>query len=153
MRQKLWQRTQAMIQTYHLHTTTPVKMWPLEDLYLIRYIDMAQMNALGAILPPPDGWPVSSQNRARVLIDHELGDTDARLVFAHEVGHGICQHVGELSSLALGLLERHEREAWEVASLLLIPSRVVHEEREIGRIAAVCNVPEWLVELWPSIGG
>jgi len=153
MQYEVRQAVEAAIAHYDLHESTHVDLWPLDDLFLIRYLDMSGMEALGTILPPPNGWPVSVDNRARILIDHDLGTDDARIVIAHEIGHGFCQHVGSASSLALGMNDRHEREAWEVAAVLLIPERVIYEEQDVARIAAACSVPAWLVELWPSSNG
>lgn len=144
-------RSEAMniLSAYELHRNIPVRLDPLEDLFLIRHTDMEAYGLAGAILTPPLGWPVSPQNRARILVDYSLTEWEARLTIAHEIGHGICHHPGNLSSLSLGLEDKHERQAWEVAALLLIPQRVVYEEQEVSRVAAACMVPEWLVELWP----
>lgn len=117
----------------------------------MRFDDLGGMDVLGMILTPPRGWNARPDNPARVILNSGLGPMDARVAYAHEVGHGLCHHVGMMSSLALGLEDKHEREAWEIASLLLIPERVVLEEKEVVRIAAACEVPEWLVEIWPLI--
>lgn len=138
-----------MIRDYDLHSRSPVVLTPLEEVFPVRYDDLGGMDVLGMIINPPGGWDVSAENPARVVINSQLGPADARLTYAHEIGHGICRHVGMLSSMALGMEGRHEREAWEIASLLLIPRHVVIEEREVSRIAAVAEVPEWLVKMWP----
>ena len=153
MRDETRESITAAINQYDLHETAHVTLWPLEDLFLIRYLDMSGMGSLGTILTPPNGWPVTAQNRARVLIDQDMGPDDARVIIAHEMGHGFCEHVGSASSYALGLHDRHEREAWEAAALLLIPERVIYEEQDVARIAAACGVPHWLVGLWPSTSG
>lgn len=142
-----------VIARYNLHATVPVCLDPLEDLFLVRFTDMSKLETSGAILTPANGWPVSPSNRARILIDYNLGRYDARLVLAHEIGHGLCHHVGHFSSEMLGLEDKHEREAWVAAAQLLIPERVVMEEREAQQIAATCEVPVWLVELWRSTNG
>lgn len=153
MTPKVHERTQRLIARYQLHSTTPVNLSPLEAVFPVRFDDLLPMQTLGVILPPLHGWPATTRNRAKILVDLNLGARDARLTIAHEIGHGICEHVGALSSAALGLEHRHEREAWQVAAALLIPPRVVYEEREVSRIAAACDVPAWLVNLWPSIDG
>lgn len=146
-------RARRIIAAYNLHASVPVCLEPLEDVFLVRHISMDGLGTVGSIMAPPSGWPATPTNRARILLDYGLGNKESRLTLAHEIGHGICHHVGNASSRMLGLEDKHEREAWMVASLLLIPERVIMEEREVSRIAAVCEVPEWLVELWPSTSG
>lgn len=142
-----------IVAEYRLHDTVPVSLDPLEELFTVRYIDLEKIQSDGAILTPPQGWPVGPDNKAKILLEQTLDPVTARLTLAHEIGHGICQHLGEVSSYMVGLEARHEREAWETAALLLIPERVVYEERDTVQIAAACEVPPWLVKLWPSISG
>lgn len=149
MSNRRFDRAMRMIEEYGLHSRTPVSLEPLEDVFPVRYDDLGGFDILGMIINPPGGWGASADNPARVVINNKLNEYEARITYAHEVGHGICHHVGLLSSMALGMEERHEREAWEVASLLLIPRHVIEEEREVSRIAAVAEVPEWLVRMWP----
>lgn len=148
MTPEIRQRTLDLIAAYSLHSTVPVKLWAIEDLFLIRYMDMSSTESLGSIISPPNGWPVSPDNRARILIDHGLSPDEARIVIAHEIGHAMAHHTGAASSIALGMGDRHERQAWEAAALILIPPTVALEERETKRIASVCGVPEWLVAQW-----
>lgn len=143
-------RARQLIADYGLHSTTPVKLWKMEDIYPIRYENLSSAGIWGMILEPLSGW---GSGPARVVMHDALGPEDARIVYAHEIGHGVCQHAGALPAALLGLSDRHERQAWAVAATLLIPHRIVMEEREIDRIAEVCMVPEWLVEIWQSTNG
>lgn len=146
MRPEVHRRTLQLIGRFNLHATVPVQLWKLEDIFPVRYEDMDGL--LGVIFPPLEGWPATTRNRARILVNNQLGLHDARLVIAHEIGHALCHHVGQSRSYNLGLDDRHEQESWEVAARLLIPQRVVMEEREIQRVAGACAVPTWLAELW-----
>lgn len=148
MKQRARQAAARLIGRYNLHRNVPVRLDPLEDLFVTRFTDMAQHGMLGAVLTPEHGWPVTPQNRGRILLDYGLSESEARVTMAHEIGHALHHHPGNLAGLTLGLEDKHERQAWEIASRLLIPERVIYEEREAQRIAMVCEVPLFLVELW-----
>ena len=151
MRSQVSDRVAIVIEQFRLHDSYPVKMEALEEWFPVRYHDLTDAGVLGMALPPKGGWPASSSNKARIVIDSGVGESDARIIYAHEIGHGICEHIGFTSSEALDITGRHEREAWEVASALLIPEEAVREYQTVERIAAACEVPEWLVEIWPFI--
>ena len=48
MQDAVWVRTHELIETYDLHRSHPVNLWPLEDEYLIRLAELG--DTLGAIL-------------------------------------------------------------------------------------------------------
>mgnify|MGYP001367896677 CR=1 FL=1 len=144
-------RVQHLIEEYNLHRAVPVDLSPLEDIFLVRWENIQSYGMNGMILPPRAGWPATPQSKARVVLDRDLHERQARLTLAHEIGHALCEHVGTFSSVALGINGKHEREAWEVASMLLIPWGIVAEEREVSLVAAACEVPEALVHLWQSL--
>lgn len=142
--------TDNLIQLYGLHASgdPEVDLSPLADLFPWRYDDLSLLGVKGLILPPPQGWPALVCNKARVVVDETLGrGWHARLVYAHEIGHGICRHIGSAKASSLGLSERMEREAWEVAARLLLPAEVCMEVGVIHHVAALCYVPEWLVQV------
>lgn len=139
----------TLIQNYRLHESWPVKLWPLEDIFPIRFDDLSMAGALAAILSPPDGWPAHAANRARVVIDYSVGSDALPMIYAHEIGHGICGHPGTSCFMGIDIYDKFEREAWSVASGLLIPAEVARSCPDTATIAAECGVAEWLVELWP----
>lgn len=44
-------------------------------------------------------------------------------------------------------MDRAEREAWTVAARLLVPIQTVIDHGETDAIAAVCDVPGWMIDL------
>lgn len=147
------QKIHRLVDQYDLHRTVPVRLDPLEDLFAVRFASMEHLGLMGALLAPKQGWPVSPDNRGRILLDWGLNEQEVQTTVAHEIGHALYQHPGSRTSLSLGLEDKHERQAWKVASALLIPEHVVMEEQEAERVAMVCEVPLFMVDLWQSING
>ena len=149
MREVVFGRVAELIDHYQLHQTgTLVKLTPLEDMFPIRYEPLARMGILGACHPPKSG-EVSAANPARILLDDGMPDRLERVVYAHEVGHGILGHRGELAfgPMSEWFSGKNEREAWEVAAMLLVPREALMPYVEASTIAAICEVPEELVHL------
>lgn len=142
-------RTRRFIADMNLHRTVPVELWPLEDIFPIRRDDLAWLGCDAMIVSPEMGWPAHHDNQARVVIDHAVSDHYLPTVYAHEIGHAICQHDGV--SLLSPSNDRKEREAWMVAAMLLIPNQVVITLRDQEAIAAECGVPVWLVQYLPPL--
>ena len=147
VRQTLWE----LIYDYGLHAQRlPIELSPLQELFVPVNADTADTGVLAfAVSPRGDALP-TKRDPAHVVIDRNLPEPERRLCFAHEVGHVIGNHIGSLRSLQVNewFHDKNEREAWEVAAELLVPLEVfMVEGRTTEEIAALCEVPLWLVEL------
>lgn len=148
MREAVYDSILRLIDDYRLHQWMLVKLAPLEALFPVRHADLDVFRIAGSCIPPPDGL-ISPATPARVVLDCGLDDYSARIVYAHEIGHALAGHAGELMTIALDAWfgDKAEREAWEVAALLLVPYDAISRYQDLYVIALMCEVPEHLVSL------
>ena len=157
MRERVRDDVDGIVEEYGLHRGLDpvVDLSPLGDRFPVRFADMSAIGLRGLILPPRHGWPAHEENPARVVIDEtfehwqEAGSRDElRLIYAHEVGHGIAHHAGPLVVEHNGLgVQREEWEAWKIAARLLIPCWAVNAIENVEMLAQVCRVPLWIATL------
>lgn len=138
---RLW----SLVDRSCIHTTgIPVDLTALEDFYPVRRRDLHLAGLIGFTSTQIDGSVL-------IVLDDRLGDHDTRLAYTHEIGHILHGHSGSLRAIEVNewFHDHQEREAWEVAAALLIPLEEVakHHEWSVSSIAALCEVPEWLVRL------
>lgn len=155
MRADVAERVRALIDSYDLHGDgVPVRLSRVEDVYVPWREDLDPIGVAAYSIPSKHGQP-TAMSPAHVVINSAADRIDQRLLFAHEIGHVLCEHPGSLPHLDLGEWwhERDEREAWEVAAYLLIPSQVIWHYGETVLIAAACEVPRWLVDLRAKLYG
>lgn len=148
------ERVSALIEDSQIHAAgAPVDVVPLHRWFVPVVRHFADRRVRGGLVWPVDG-DISERNPARVLLSDRLSDSNRRLYYAHEIGHAFCCHQGTYTVLSLdnALNDRQERQAWEIAAELLIPTEMVFESIFDGRsseeIAAICEVPPRLVELY-----
>lgn len=162
MRERVRHDVSGVIEEYGLHRGLDpiVDISALRDRFPVRYEDLGPYGVRGLIIPPPGGWPAHEENKARVVLDCSLRDTTShehRLVYAHEVGHGLACHAGTLPVGLENLKHEEEQEAWKVAAHLLIPWWTVATFGDPEIVAEVCGVPVWLASLhmqrWPKLRG
>lgn len=129
----------------------PVDLTPLEDYFRIRLIDLSGTGSHGFLKYPKRG-SIQPNNPAKVFLNKHNSAFDRRILFAHEVGHGVLGHEGTLrcESVDDWFTRRQEREAWRFAATLLIPRPHHLEDWNEGVIAAQCQVWPWLVSIWQS---
>lgn len=145
-------RTIRLIQDNELHENgAPVDLRMLHDTFVPELVDLAVMAGVPALAIAPDDGRVSLSRPALVYLDVRDTKQDQRLNYAHEIGHVLCGHGASLPSLELGdwWYDKDEREAWEAASRLLIPWTAISSGHTTSEIAMICEVPEWLVEMYP----
>ena len=137
-----------MIDAYGLHedVTAPVPIFNLEPVFPVVRRDLDHMGIAGMVILPRE-LPVTECNFARVVLSDALDDDDERLVYAHEVAHGIMGHEGELrvSDMDSWFTDRSERQAWQIAARLLIPPSAWLDRGDVQRMAAAFRVPTMLV--------
>lgn len=94
---------------------------------------------------------VSDDRPALVYLDRSLSSLERRWSYAHEIGHVLCGHASSVPTLRVSeeLHDRNEREAWEAAAVLLVPIEAFVEGQTVDGMAALCEVPPWLVQLYP----
>jgi Zn-dependent peptidase ImmA (M78 family) len=138
----------ALVDCYDLHASLPVDIWQLEPMFPAIHADTDTTTVAGMVILP-QSLPVTEQNFARVILSDKLTPYECRLVYAHEVAHGIIGHEGELRMAPMDrwFTDKAEREAWEVASRLLVPIRAVVEYEDVTSIAHACRVPQEMVKL------
>ncbi len=128
----------------------PVSLTPLYDLFIPEEVDLRTTGIPACVVLPPDR-DITPTTPATIYLDRRLDRCAKRQSYAHEVGHALLGHTGSVPHLDMGdwWHDSDEREAWEVAALLLIP----HEAFQWGwtgqEVAAACEVEPWLVELYP----
>lgn len=143
-----------LIREYNLHENdVPVDLSPLYDLFVP--VSAVGLGLTDFVLMPKGDAPLSTLRPAHVVIADD-DDLPWSVRYAHEVAHAVCRHTG---TLRLGRVDgwfhdRQEREAWQLAARLLIPTRLIYEggfsDWTKDHIAAACGVPNWLVDLYPS---
>lgn len=139
-----------LIDRFGLHDEgVPVDLSPLKEEFVPLVEPIAEMG-VRAFAVPPKGGVVSLDSPACVVLDEEQPEALRRLYYAHEIGHVLCEHEGSLRTLAVNdwFHDRQEREAWEVASVLLIPTAQM-VGRTAAEVARACGVPTWLAEMYP----
>lgn len=138
----------ALIDAYDLHATIPVRLDAIEPLYVPERLNLDELGVAGMVILPKGGM-VSPTNFARILLSDALSPFMERLVYAHEVAHAIIGHPGELRFAGMDrwFVDKAERQAWEVASRLLIPHRAIVEREDVDSIARYCQVPSELVRM------
>ncbi|MGI8406020.1 MAG: ImmA/IrrE family metallo-endopeptidase [Thermomicrobiales bacterium] len=148
MRDEVYVSVRELIDDYQLHTWMKVTLAPLEAIFPIRYTDLARFQIAGSCMPPVSR-SITPATPARVVLDTGLDDYRERLVYAHEIGHGLAGHAGylEIASLDRWFADKAEREAWEVAAVLLVPQGAITRYRDRYVIALMCDVPEFVVSL------
>lgn len=139
-----------LVERYALHAdpSGPVPIFNLEPMFPAVRRDFGPMGVAGMVILP-ETLPVTESNFAQVVLNKHLGPDGARLVYAHEVGHAIAGHVGELmcSNMDNWFTNRAEHQAWEIAARLLIPEPAWVDRRDIQRMSAVFRVPPSIVKL------
>lgn len=160
MRERVAEDVDGIVEEYGLHRGLDpvVDLSPLRDRFPVRYEDLGPFGVRGLIIPPPGGWPAHEENRARVVLDRSLEGApcpEQRLVYAHEIGHGIACHAGTLAAGLEDLVQADEQEAWKVAASLLIPRWTIAALGHPERVAAACKVPVWVAAIrmnwWPKL--
>ncbi len=143
----------SLIREYRLHENgVPVDLSPLSNLFVP--VTAMEIGTPDFVVMPQGSGDLSMSRPAHIVLadDHEL---PWRVRYAHEIAHALCRHTGSLRMIQVDgwFHDRQEREAWQLAAHLLIPSRVIYEggwsEWTMSDIAAACGVPEWLVEMYP----
>lgn len=139
-----------LIDRFGLHedVTGPVPIFNLEPMFPVVHRDLDTMGVAGLVILPK-AMPITETNFAQVVLNTHLGPDEARLVYAHEVGHAVSGHEGELrcASLDSWFADRAERQAWHVAARLLIPDTAWQDRRDVQRMAATFRVPPALVAM------
>ena len=121
----------------------------------LRVDDLSEYDLAGMVVCPADGTEITDDNPAYVAVHSGLDRPMQRLIYAHEVGHAILGHEGQLrlSEMDSWFTNRLEREAWQVAAQLLVPQSLLWAAAQHGwspsHVAALCAVPEWLVAMHP----
>ncbi|MGI8405129.1 MAG: ImmA/IrrE family metallo-endopeptidase [Thermomicrobiales bacterium] len=148
MRDEVYAAVQYLIEDFNLHAWMRVKLTPLEALFPVRHADLGSFRIMGSCVPPKDGL-LSGDNPAKIVLDSGLDDYTERIAYAHEIGHGLMGHAGDfvMADSDHWFIDKAEREAWEVAALLLVPYDAITRYRHISVIALACEVPEHLVSL------
>ncbi len=145
-------RVRRLIEEFALHDLgAPVDLRPVHNVYVPHVSDLEALAGIPAFAIRPPDLVATSDRPALIYLDARLDVPETRLNYAHEVGHVLCGHAGSLPHLDLGewWYDRDEREAWQVASRLLIPWSVLVSGYTVSDIAMICEVPEWLVEMYP----
>ena len=141
-----------LVQDHGLHDAgLPVPLNALEDLYVPVYEDLWDTGVAACAIPPSNGMPTRA-TPAHIVMDRSLPPSTRRLFYAHEIGHVICEHPGSLRARHVDpwFHDRHEREAWEVAALFLIPPQVFAEGWTKDQMATACEVPRQVFDLYPQ---
>jgi len=148
MRDEVYTAVHWLIEDHRLHTWMRVSLSPLESLFHVRHADLRPFQLAGSCIPPTGGR-LTPETPARIVLDAALDDYCERLAYAHEIGHGLMGHAGALmmGSIDQWFVDKAEREAWEVASLLLVPYDAITRYGDLHTIALACEVPEHLVSL------
>ena len=137
-----------LIWDYGLHEDLegPVPIFKLEPIFPVERWDLAHVGLAGMVILP-ETRPVTESNFAPVVLSDALDDHDERIVYAHEVAHGILEHEGglRLDEMDCWFENRSEREAWEVAARLLVPPVAWLDRGDVQRMAAAFAVPPALV--------
>lgn len=150
---------QSLIDRYQLHRP-PLVPVPIRSVAESEGWDVAlnyQMRSLW-------GLAVAHGGIRLMWVNGRLAPSWQRMVIAHELGHWLMgdfesgltfeASIGQSDHPGIGWMSRRiERRAYVVASWLLIPSWVMAEyDERPDVIAAVCDVPEWLVTLRWEVG-
>lgn len=155
MRDEIFWDVQRVIRELDLHEEgAPVNITRLERVYVpYRVSNLAEVGIGGFASPLPDWLDPSEDTPAMVVVDEaEHEKYSWREIYCHEVGHLICNHLGSLRSLKVDewFHSREEREAWEVAALLLIPTEVFEAGGTPEDIARSCDVHVDLALAFPK---
>ena len=139
-----------LIENHSLHASDGwVSLEPLEPLFVPVLRDLEPIGVPAFAVPAIGATAMKTP--AHVVLDAHSPRMIRRLLYAHEIGHILCGHAGSLVHLELGdwWHDRDEREAWEVASVLLIPHHIFMEGLSTDEVACACGVPRWLVKMYP----
>lgn len=147
-------QARILIDQYNLHFRRGrpleyVSLEPLEPLFPLVVRDLSDWGMDGCVIPP--SGEITPSNPAVINVHKGLSKQRQRIIHAHEIGHALNDHAGafkwEEAKMDLWFADREEREAWEVAAMLLVPIDTVVTYQDASRIATICDVPEWLVGL------
>ncbi len=148
MREEVFDLVEYVVNAFGLHGRTHVDLDPLSQHFTMRKEDLRPYRIAG-YCTLPEGDRITEDDPVKIILDRHLNERDVRLVYAHEIGHGLTWNAGELAmgSIDQWFVNKAEREAWEVASVLLVPFDAIAVYQELSRIALVCDVPEQMVEI------
>ncbi len=151
MRRRIAEAVDDLIDRHRLHDGgAPVDLSPLEGEFVPVVRELAG-SGVRAFAVPPKGGAATERSPVHVVLDSGRHRLDRNVLYAHEVGHIVCGHLGSLRTLDAGdwWHDRDEREAWEVAAALLIPHEAFGWAETARDVARECRVPAWLVEMYP----
>ena len=148
MRDDVFELVEYVVNAFGLHGKLTVDLDPLSQHFAVRKEDL-RPHGIAGYCTLPDGEMITEDDPVRIIIDRGLGEYEVRLVYAHEIGHGLTRNAGELAmgDIDQWFVTKAEREAWEVASVLLVPFEAIEVYGELSRIAVACGVPEQMVEM------
>jgi hypothetical protein len=141
-------RMHELVCRFGLHDSWPVDLAPLEALYPVVERDLEPAHPRAFAVPP-----LSEGGKVWVCIDRCLSPRRRRVLYAHEIGHALLDHLGSRRAIEAGAVwvhERQEAEAWTVAAALLIPIDAWGWGDSASEVAARCEVPEWLARKYPG---
>lgn len=138
----------TLIKAYGLHANEPpVKLAPLEETFPVVLRDLSETGLRAFAY-------INETDEPYIVVDENLPEALHKVYYAHEIGHVILGHPGNLQARDVDnwFETRQERDAWSVAAELLIPRSVTIGMDEISphAIAERCEVPVKLVEFLPS---
>lgn len=135
-----------LVGAYSLHDRMPVKLDALEGVFRVRFAPL-RLHGLAGTCLPSSALPPTEDDPALIVIDDSLSEMSVRLVYAHEIGHAIHGHPGELAWQGMDswFQDKAERQAWEVAAMLLMPWGRIHGD--VQEVSAMTYLPEHLVRL------
>lgn len=143
-----------LIARYHLHSRlalpVPIRQVAEDEGWRLVYREG---------LAPLYAFAVVHRSARLIYINADVDRTYQRAAIAHEIGHslngdlGILQLCAASRSQAAWTTSRQERQADLAAAHILIPPWTLREFGSLHEIAAACEVPVELVELYRGVDG